>query len=153
MTARVITGAEDLKSLIGEELGVSDWLTVDQEMINRFAEVTGDQQWIHVDVERASTGPFGAPIAHGFLTLALIPVLGAQVYEVEGFGARINYGLDKARFPQPLRAGERVRDRVTLSNVEETGAGLRATFTHTLESEAGGKPVCVAASLILFVQG
>ena len=149
---RVIEGAEGLEALVGEELGDSDWLTVDQAMIDAFGRTTGDEQWIHMDPQRAAQGPFGTTVAHGFLILSLIPVLANQVYDVRGFSARVNYGLEKARFPQPLRAGERIRDRVQISHVERTAAGTRVTFAHRIDSEAGGRPVCVAQTVILFTE-
>lgn len=149
---RVLAGTEGLEAAVGEELGVSDWLTVDQRMIDDFGRTTGDEQWIHMDPERAATGPFGGTIAHGFLVLSLIPSLANQVYDVEGFSARVNYGLEKARFPQPLRSGERIRDRLSIAKVERTGAGTRVTFAHEIESETGGRPVCVAQTVILFTE-
>lgn len=151
MTAqRIINGADSLAALAGAELGVSDWLTVDQSMIDAFGRVTGDEQWIHVDVERAANGPYGTTIAHGYLVLSLIPVLANQVYDISGFAARINYGLEKVRFPQPLRSGERIRDRVRIATVEPTTAGTRVTFSHQLESDATTRPVCVAQTVLLF---
>jgi acyl dehydratase len=149
---RILDGTEGLEAVVGEELGVSDWLTVGQDMIDAFGHATGDEQWIHMDPERAAAGPFGGTIAHGFLVLSLIPRLANQVYDVTGFSARVNYGLEKARFPQPLRSGERIRDRLSITKVERTGAGTRATFGHTIESEAGGRPVCVAQTVILFTE-
>lgn len=147
---RIIDGVQGLQQLIGHELGASDWLTVSQEMINSFGQTTGDRQWIHMDPERAADGPFGTTIAHGYLVLSLIPVLANQTYDVSGFSARVNYGLEKARFPQPLRSGERIRDRVSIVNVEVSGSGARVTFGHQIESEAGGRPVCAAQTIILF---
>lgn len=150
-TKRVLNGTEDLTAAIGQELGVSDWLTVDQETIEVFGRTTGDEQWIHMDRERAASGPYGTTIAHGFLVLSLLPALASQVYDVQGFVARVNYGLEKVRFPQPLRSGERVRDRLTVLSVEQTPAGTRATFSHQIESDAGGRPVCVAQTITLFI--
>lgn len=147
---RIIDGATELKALVGQEIGVSDWLTVGQTIIDEFGRVTGDMQWIHVDPMRASSGPFGGTIAHGFLVLSLIPRLANTVYEVGGFATRINYGLEKVRFPQPLRAGDRVRDRVSISSVQQTPRGVGVTFTHRLESDQGDRPVCVAEMVILF---
>jgi acyl dehydratase len=150
---RVINSTDGLDELVGEELGVSDWLAVDQEVIDGFGRITGDEQWIHMDPVRAADGPFGTTIAHGFLVLSLIPVLANQVYDVRGFKARVNYGLEKVRFPQPLRAGEKVRDRVSINKVEPTPAGLRVTFSHQIESNQGGRPVCVAQTVTLFTAG
>jgi acyl dehydratase len=146
----VIDGAAGLTALVGEEIGVSDWLTVDQGTIDAFGRATGDEQWIHMDPARAAEGPYGGTIAHGFLVLSLIPALANQVYDVRGFSARVNYGLDRARFPQPTRAGARIRDRVTIEKVENTPAGARVTFGHRLETEGGERPVCVAQTVILF---
>jgi acyl dehydratase len=150
---RVIDGTDGLAELVGQELGVSDWRTVDQTVIDGFGRITGDEQWIHTDPVRAAEGPFGTTVAHGFLVLSLIPVLANQVYDVQGFTARVNYGLEKTRFPQPLRAGEKVRDRVTISKVEHTTAGARVTFSHQIESTEGGRPVCVAQTVTLFTAG
>ncbi len=150
MARRIIEGIAGLEAVVGEELGVSDWLTVDQGMIDAFARTTGDEQWIHTDTERAATGPYGATIAHGFLVLSLIPALANQVYDVRGFSARVNYGMEKARFPQPVRSGQRIRDRVSIAGAERASTGVRVTFSHQIESEAGGRPVCVAQTVILF---
>lgn len=150
MAQRVIDGAAGFAGLVGETIGVSEWLAVDQAMIDAFGTTTRDEQWIHMDPERAADGPFGATIAHGFLVLSLIPVLANQTFEATGFGARVNYGLEKVRFPQPLRAGESVRDTVSVSRVEEVAAGVRVTFEHHIESTAGGRPVCVAQTVTLF---
>ena len=138
----------DLPALVDSVLGTSGWRTVDQSLIDAFAEVTGDHQWIHVDPERAATGPFGATIAHGFLLLSLMPVLAAEVLEFD-VPTRINYGLGKARFPAPTPSGSRVRNRVTLAAVEERPGGLLVTTTHELELEGGSRPALVADYLVL----
>lgn len=148
---RALTSAADFQELEGETIGVSSWLTVDQDMIDAFARTTRDEQWIHVDPERATSGPFGSTIAHGFLVLSLIPGLTAEVYDASTFTARVNYGLERVRFPKPLRAGEQLRDRIAIEQVDLTDRGIRVTFTHTLESNAGERPVCVAQVVILFV--
>lgn len=147
---RSIDGVTGFTALIGQVIGTSDWLLVDQQMIDTFGKNTGDEQWIHMDPERAANGPFGGTIAHGFLVLSLLPALANQTYEATGFSARVNYGLEKVRFPQPLRVGASVRDTVTVSAVETAPAGTRVTFGHEVESDAGGKPVCVAQTVILF---
>ncbi len=147
---RVFNGLDDLTAEIGNEIGVSDWLMVDQSMIDSFGRTTGDEQWIHMDPERAANGPYGTTIAHGYLVLSLIPMLANQVYEVTGFSARVNYGIGKARFPQPAYSGERVRNHLSIVAVDETPSGVRVTFGHRIESERGGRPVCVAETLILF---
>ncbi|ALJ19303.1 MaoC family dehydratase [Microbacterium sp. No. 7] len=149
---RILKGAEGLAEVAGQELGVSDWLTVDQEMIDTFGRTTGDEQWIHMDPERAASGPFGGTVAHGLLALSLVSGLANQIYEVEGFSARVFYGLEKVRFPQALRSGERVHNRLSVLSVETIPAGTRVTFEHKIESESGGRPVCVAQTVIVFTQ-
>jgi acyl dehydratase len=142
-----IRGIDELSAWVGRHLGYSDWLLVDQAQIDLFAEATGDHQWIHVDPERAAGGPFGATVAHGYLTLSLIPTLVSQVYQVDGVRLRINYGSDKVRFPAPVRAGSRVRAGVELLAVESSGSGTRSTTRVTLEIEGEPKPACVAETL------
>lgn len=143
---------EKLKQMIGEDNGTSDWVTIDQDMINKFADATGDHQWIHVDIEKAKQGPFGGPIAHGFLTLALIPVFSAMgKYMPEGITMAANYGLNKVRFMNPVPAGAKVRSKQTISNVEEkSGNRLQMTVTHTIEIEGQEKPACIAEMITLF---
>jgi acyl dehydratase len=150
---RVIQGIEELKQLIGQELGVSDWLTVDQARINAFADVTDDHQWIHIDIDRARReSPWGTTIAHGFLTLSLLPALSHPIYRVEGVKARINYGLDKVRFPAPVPAGSRIRARIVLSGLEPQGEErYRGSFLTTIELEGSERPACVAESLALLM--
>ena len=146
---RVYEHFTELESMVGQELGVSDWVTVDQDRINRFAETTGDLQWIHVDQERAAKGPFGTTIAHGFLTLSLLPMLGATAYEVRGGRMGINYGLDKVRFPSPVPVGSRVRGRFVLKEYKKLlDDGVQLTVVATIEREGADKPVCVAESLV-----
>src|SRR5215467_2977854 len=139
---------ENLTSRIGQEVGVSDWLQVDQERINQFADCTGDHQWIHVDVERAKReSPFGAPVAHGFLTLSLLPSLRAGVRSIipPGVPQVINYGLDRVRFMTPVKAGSRIRNRVVLMSVEEQAPGRILMKTqNTIEIEGEKKPAMVA---------
>jgi acyl dehydratase len=143
---------EKLKEMIGQEMGLSDWVQIDQEKINQFAECTGDHQWIHVDIEKAKQGPFGGPIAHGFLTLSLIPVLsGSSKYMPEGIKMAINYGLNKVRFINPVPSGSRVRSIMILTYIEERSGGrVMMTTTHNIEIEGQDKPACVAESLALF---
>lgn len=147
---RNIDGVDGFIALIGETVGTSAWRLVDQRTIDTFGVTTGDEQWIHMDPQRAADGPFGGTIAHGFLVLSLIPTLANQTFEATGFSARVNYGLEKVRFPQPLKAGASVRDTVTILDVERVQAGARVTFGHAVESDAGGKPVCVAQTVVLF---
>jgi acyl dehydratase len=143
---RVITTIEELKSLVGQEAGVSDWLTVTQELINAFAETSGDHQWIHVDVERArAESPYGTTIAHGFLTLSLLSQLHAQAVQIQaGFSRAINYGLNRVRFPAPVPAGSRIRSHSTLQALEEIDGGWQLTWAVTVEVEGLPKPALVA---------
>jgi acyl dehydratase len=142
--ARTINGAEELKSLIGQHLGTSDWVEIDQERVNLFAEATGDHQWIHVDPERAKDGPFGGTIAHGYLTMSLGPVLLPQVVTVTGFSMGLNYGLNKVRFPSPVPVGSKLRLSAELLDVEDVPGGVQSTYRLTFEVEGQAKPVCVA---------
>ena len=137
----------DLPALLGQEIAVSDWLTVTQERINQFAEATGDHQWIHVDVERAKGSPFKSTIAHGFLTLSLLPLFTQQCIRMPSVRMGVNYGLNKVRFPSPVPAGSRLRGRFTLKEVEPVEGGVQMTLTATIEREGGDKPVCIAESV------
>ena len=147
MSATVINGLDDLKSKVGEELGVSDWLEVTQEAIDAFADATGDHQWIHVDPERAKETPFGGTIAHGLYTLSLGPRFSYDLFEVQGVAFGLNYGYNKVRYPAPLPVGSKVRMRATLTAADEIPGGLQMTVTQTFEREGGDKPVCVAESV------
>ena len=144
MSAKVINGADELKTLIGEHLGYSPYMEITQERVNQFAEATGDFQWIHVDVERAKKGPFGAPIAHGYLTLSLGPVLYPQVVRVDGFGMGVNYGATKLRLPSPVPVGAKLRLGVKLLEVKDFNGGVETTMEFTFECEGSAKPSCVA---------
>ncbi|MFG3022419.1 MaoC family dehydratase [Streptomyces sp. NPDC048254] len=145
---RVFTDADDLVAASGSELGVSAWLLISQDRVSRFADATGDHQWIHVDTERAKDGPFGATIAHGYLTLSLIPALAAENYRVEGARMGINYGLDKVRFITPVRVGSRVRAHTELLKAEALAdAGVQAVWRTTIEIEGVERPACVADSV------
>ncbi len=150
---RTITGLDELKAAEGEVLGTSDWHEVTQKDVDTFADVTGDHQWIHVDVDRAKDTPFGGTIAHGYLTLSLGPSLNNQVFKMEGFAFALNYGLNKVRFPAPLPVGQKVRMRATLTAAEDIPGGLQITTTATFETENGDKPVCVAESLARVYSG
>ncbi|WP_027014809.1 MaoC family dehydratase [Comamonas composti] len=133
---------------VGQEVAVSDWITITQEQIQLFADATGDQQWIHVDPERAAKGPFGAPIAHGFLTLSLLPRFFESSFRIEGARMGVNYGLNKVRFTSPVPVNSRLRGRLTLQQAEMLEPdGLQMTWLVTVEREGGDKPVCVAESL------
>ena len=142
-----INGIDELKSRIGDELGVSDWHEVTQEKINAFAEVTGDDQWIHVDPERAKDTPFGGTIAHGYYTLSLAPMFMDRIFSLEGFAFAVNYGLNRVRFPAPLPVGKKVRMHATLSGLDDIPGGAQMTVTVTFEVEGGDKPVCVAETI------
>jgi acyl dehydratase len=143
-----ITGTEDLQARVGQELGVSEWQTMSQADIDRFAEATGDFQFIHVDPEKAAQTPFGTTIAHGLFTLSLGPKFSYEIYELQGFSMMVNYGFGKVRFPAPVPVDSRVRMRATLATVDEVSGGLQLTVTQTFEVEGGEKPVCVAESLV-----
>ena len=139
----------DLAACVGQEVAVSDWVTITQEQVNLFAQATGDQQWIHVDVERANQGPFGAPIAHGFLTLSLLPVFFESSMNVTQSRMGVNYGLNKVRFTAPVPVGSRLRARMTLLASEPIdNDGVQMTWSVRVEREGVDKPVCVAESLV-----
>jgi acyl dehydratase len=139
-----IAHPKDLLTMIGEDLGSSPWLDVSQERINLFADATDDHQWIHVDVERAMDGPFGGPIAHGYLTLSLIPSLVPQIIEISGFRMGVNYGTEKVRFPSPVPVGARVRAGATLEAATPFDGGVAMNLGVTMEIEGGTKPAMVA---------
>jgi acyl dehydratase len=139
----------ELAACVGQEVAVSDWVSVTQEQINRFADATGDHQWIHVDVERASAGPFGAPIAHGFFTLSLLPVFFDAAFEIRQSGMGVNYGLNKVRFTGPVPVGSRLRARMSLlSATPIDNRGLQMAWAVSIEREGVDKPVCVAEALV-----
>ncbi|RII18828.1 putative enoyl-CoA hydratase 1 [Streptomyces sp. YIM 130001] len=148
---RIFTSADELKAAVGEQLGTGDWLEIDQPRIDRFAEATGDHQWIHVDPQKAADGPFGTTIAHGYLTLSLLPTLVPQIMRVEGVRMGINYGTNKVRFPSPVPVGSRLRASGVLKDVSETSdGGVQLTTTVTVEREGADKPACVAESVSRF---
>lgn len=151
--ARHIADIAELKSLVGEHLGYSEYMQVDQERVNLFADATGDHQWIHVDVERAKSGPFGGPIAHGYLTLSLGPVLIPQVFSVGGIVMGVNYGANKIRFISPVPVGARLRAGVKLMSVEDSAGGARVTLETTFECEGAAKPACVAEIIFQYFAG
>jgi acyl dehydratase len=144
---QVFARADELKAAVGEQLGSSDWVTVDQKQVDTFAEATGDHQWIHVDVEKAKGGPFGGTIAHGFLTLSLLPEMGASAFSVGDVRMGVNYGLNRVRFPAPVPSGSRLRGRFTLQKFEPLEGGAQLTVEVTMEREGADKPVCVAESV------
>ncbi len=142
--ATVINGIEDLKARVGEHLGYSDYHVIDQDQVNLFADATGDHQWIHVDVEKAKAGPFGGPIAHGYLTLSLAPMLVSEVMSVEGVSMGVNYGINKLRFPAPVPVGSKLRMGAELLEVTEIAGGAQYVVKLTFEVEGAEKPSCVA---------
>ncbi len=145
-----VNGLEELKKLAGSDLGTSAWIEVTQERINTFADATGDHQWIHTDVEKATEGPFGAPIAHGYLTLSLFIPLFTELLDVQGVTTKVNYGLDKVRFPAPVKVGSRIRLVAKLASVEDVPGGAQIAVDGTLEIEGDGKPAAVVRSLSRF---
>jgi acyl dehydratase len=148
----VFTTPADLKTAVGKHLGYSQWLEITQERINLFADATGDHQWIHVDPARAKTGPFGACIAHGYLTLSLVNMFLPEIVEVRGIRMGVNYGADKVRFPAPVPVGSRIRGSGELVNVEDVkGGAVQATIRVTVEVEGKDRPACVVDTISRFV--
>jgi len=148
---RVLNNRREIAKSEGSELGVSEWVQVTQERINFFADATGDRQWIHIDPERATDGPFGATIAHGYLTLSLLPFLSAQVFAFAGDVARVNYGINKVRFVAPVVVNSKVRNRVQVLKVRDTTKGQQITMRHTIEIKGSDKPACVAETVTLLM--
>ncbi len=148
---RVFGTVEEIEAAAGEELGSSDWVEITQERVDQFAEATGDHQWIHVDVEKAKQGPFGGTIAHGYLTLSLVPWLGSQVFSLETPGAKLNYGVNKVRFPSPVPVGSRVRAKVAVDQVADVPAGKQLTMKYVVEIEGHDKAACVAETVVLLL--
>ncbi|BBB66900.1 MaoC family dehydratase [Undibacterium sp. YM2] len=145
---REFNSLAELKDLIGQEVAHSEWVEISQERVNTFADATGDHQWIHIDVERAKReSPFGGPIAHGFLTLSLLPMLVANAIKLTYVKMGVNYGLNKVRFPSPVPVGSRVRARLKLLEIEDIKDGAQFTWEVTIEREGQDKPVCVAESI------
>ncbi|MFI0776017.1 MaoC family dehydratase [Streptomyces sp. NPDC021212] len=147
---RIFTSPEELRAAVGEDLGPTDWLEIDQKRIDLFAEATGDHQWIHVDAEKAAAGPFGTTIAHGYLTLSLLPHFSPQLLRVEGVRMGVNYGSNKVRFPSPVPVGSRLRATGRIAEVAEVKDGIQLTLTVTVEREGSAKPACVAESVSRF---
>ena len=148
---RTFTTLDEVVAAARSEIGTSEWLVVDQARIDAFADATLDHQWIHVDVEAAAAGPFGTTIAHGFLTLSLLPHFASQVFRLETPGARLNYGLDKVRFPTPVPVDSRLRSHVRFGDVRELAAGKQLVVEHSVEIEGHDKPACVAAHVVLLL--
>ena len=149
---REFTTFDEISAAVGEELGSSEGLTIEQERVDTFADATGDHQWIHVDVERSQDGPFGGTIAHGYLTLSLLPFLGSTVFSMNTPGAKLNYGVNKVRFPSPVLVGQRVRVTVTLGEVTDVPAGKQVVLKHVIEIDGGSKPACVAETVVLLLE-
>jgi acyl dehydratase len=148
---RVFSTTEEIESAVGEEIGTTDWVEIDQERVDKFADATGDHQWIHVDVEKSKDGPFGGTIAHGYLTLSLVPWLGSQVFTLDTPGPKLNYGVNKVRFPNPVRVGSKIRATVSIGAVTDVPAGKQLTVKYVVEIEGEDKPACVAESVVLLL--
>ena len=149
--AKSFTGVDEVVNAVGTTLGETEWLEITQEQVNQFAEATGDHQWIHVDVERASRGPYRGTIAHGYLTLSLIARFGEELFSVSGVTAKLNYGVNKVRFPTPVPVGARVRAGASIANTAETPAGVQVSLNWVIELENSTKPACVAETVVLLV--
>ena len=149
MTSSVTRYAQlaDMAALVGQDIGASNWVQIDQDRINQFAQATGDHQWIHLDPVRAAAGPFGAPIAHGFLTLSLLPMLFESAFAVDDVRMGVNYGLNRVRFVSPVRVGSRLRGRFKLLSFEPLEGGAQLTVEATIELEGSAKPACVAETV------
>ncbi len=147
MAQTEFAGLDQVRDAVGHDLGTSNWLEITQERVNQFADATGDHQWIHVDPERAAAGPFGAPIAHGYLTLSLSNALLPEIVEVRHVSMGVNYGANKVRFPAPVPVGSRIRAQVTLASVEDVPGGVQTTMVITIEIDGGIKPACVIESI------
>ncbi|MFC4111583.1 MaoC family dehydratase [Nonomuraea zeae] len=148
---RTFANVQELKAAVGETFGPTEWRTVTQDQVNLFADATSDHQWIHVDVERAKEGPFGGTIAHGYLSLSLLPSFMFEMVEVRGIAMGVNYGLNKVRFPRPVLVGARIRAKGELSDVKGTPAGYLSNLKMTIEIEGEKRPACIAETLSLYV--
>jgi acyl dehydratase len=148
---RTFTGVDEVVGAVGTQLGETEWLEITQQQVNQFADATGDHQWIHVDVERAASGPYGGTIAHGYLTLSLIARFGEELFSVEGVTAKLNYGVNKVRFPTPVPVGSRIRAGASIAGAQETPAGVQVSLQWVIELENSTKPACVAETVVLLV--
>jgi acyl dehydratase len=148
---KVFNGVPELEAAVGTHLGWSDWHEISQDQVQMFADATGDHQWIHLDVERAKHGPFGGTIAHGYLTLSLLPMLVAEIYRVGGVKMGVNYGADKLRFPSPVPVGSKVRGGVEILAVKPISLGFQVSSRVTIERDGGDKPACVVDMLAVIV--
>jgi acyl dehydratase len=148
---RVFRSLDELSAAVGEELGPTEWLTVTQKQVDMFADATGDHQWIHVDKARAAAGPYGGTIAHGYLTLALVPLLASQLFHIDTMGPKLNYGVNKVRFPHPVPVGSRIRARMTITDLSDVPAGKQMITRYVIEIEDVDKPACVAETVVLLL--
>jgi acyl dehydratase len=148
---RVFRSLDELTAAVGEQLGPTEWLTMTQERVDTFADATGDHQWIHVDPERAKGGPFGGTIAHGYLTLSLVPWVAQELFDIDTDGAKLNYGVNKVRFPHPVPVGSRIRGTVTIGEVTDVPAGKQMITRYVIEIEGVDKPACVAETVVLLL--
>ncbi len=148
---RTFSTFDELQAAAGTEIGTTEWIEITQKRVNEFADATGDHQWIHVDVERAKEGPFGGTIAHGYLTLSLVPWLGSMLFHLDTPGAKLNYGINKVRFPSPVLVGSRIRSTVSIKEVTDLQAGKQLTVGHVIEIEGQTKPACVAETVVLLL--
>ena len=146
----VLEQPADLLDLVGQSLGTTEWMKVTQQQVDLFADATGDRQWIHTDAERAAKGPFKGTIAHGYLTLSLTPAVIAQVLEIRELTAALNYGLNKVRFPAPVRVGSQVRAAVTVASAQQKTSGVESVFKLTYEIDGEARPACVADVIVLY---
>ncbi|SCG46427.1 Acyl dehydratase [Micromonospora echinaurantiaca] len=144
---RTFASLDELAAAVGETIGPGDWQRIDQSRVDLFADATDDHQWIHVDPQRAAAGPFGGTVAHGYLTLSLLPALAGGLYRVQGVRMGVNYGLNRVRFPAPVRVGSAIRASATIAEVSPVDGGVQLVAAVTVESDAGGKPVCVAETV------
>ncbi|MDX2306058.1 MAG: MaoC family dehydratase [Microscillaceae bacterium] len=144
---RTVNGLEELKALVGQEIGISEWMKIDQQRINDFADATLDHQWIHINEEKAKMSPIGSTIAHGFLTLSLLPNFMEEIWKIDGIKMGINYGLNKVRFTAMVPVNSRIRMKATLNSLEDVSGGVQMTVTAIFEIEGNDKPACIAESL------
>ncbi len=148
---RVFKDVEELQAAVGEEIGPTDWVTITQQRVNKFADATDDHQWIHVDRERASRSEFGATIAHGYLTLSLLPMLASQLFVIEERGPKLNYGVNKVRFPAAVKVDSKIRARVTIGAVDTVDVGKRVTLNYVVEVDGQDKPGMIAESVVVIL--
>lgn len=148
----VFEGLDQIEAAIGTHIGYSEWMEITQERVDAFADATGDHQWIHVDPARAADGPYGTTIAHGYLTLSLLPVLGAEILDIRGFSMMINYGLEKVRFPAAVPVGSRIRAGIELTSLQRKASGVQLNSVVTVEIEGGDRPALVAETVRLMVE-